>query len=178
MPQKLFNQLVPIGSQTFVVKAVVVTFCAFALASCSTVAKVVPGADQLWGDEDDQVAHEDGDFPELSDTPEKPDTKDIKKKEERLTKDLVGDVEHAKHTREVITGAEGSSNSGQRGYQDDGPGDLNDTDFGSFTPTASAPANTTPTVIDEAQDQQSDSTIGYEAGDPTQDPEAAATPPE
>lgn len=137
------------------------TVLALSLSACTTMSKVIPGAEGLWGGNDNAQATNQ-DFPDLADTPNQPDTATVKKDKDRVAEGLVGDLERANHTREQITATQATGSPVSTGsVLSDQGSDLDD--FAPPAPTAQAgdmPAN------------------GYEAGDPSLDPEAAATPAE
>lgn len=133
---------------------------ALSLSACTTMSKVIPGAEGLWGGKENAGA-KDQDFPDLADTPSQPDAAAVKKDKDRVAEGLVGDLERANHTREQITATQATGSPVATGsvLADQGS-DLDD-----FVPAA-------PTA--QTGDMP---TGGYEAGDPSHDPEAAATPP-
>jgi len=146
--------------------------CVALLCACSTVASVVPGADTLWSKE--TAGSQESEFPDLADTPGKPDAETARKKEKEISKGLVGDLEHANYTREEVVSGQDAvfANPPNTEAAEVGP----EPDFPEFTPVeTSSPTATVPQSPD-AGDNGPMPEGGYEAGDPTLDPEARETP--
>ncbi len=88
-------RMVTINARAFLLSLVAMSV----LGGCTTVARVMPGADVLWKDD----VEYDGDgltYPKLSSVPDKPEDAVVQTSEEELSDTLQSDLDRAREIRE------------------------------------------------------------------------------